>query len=179
MPNKILAKDVHNTYQQYEALLSSLNIVKNLLRCDHNGKFVKGPAYDILKELFDSGNDGCKPNMWFDVHTTCNDELCYYSCFEDRIIRYYNKKCRSKKTLWKPEITACIENALDIIREKIDSCPCTFREIMDLLVLYLMCSIECIEFDEIVIIMIAMCDLLKQVIYYDRIVKKSAATICD
>jgi hypothetical protein len=116
----------------YESLLASISIVKEILDCDTEGKVASGPSTDILKKLFEigdgtgvywytlNGTDDGKPksvsNNWlldnnmdeFDVNTTFP-----YSCFEPIKIAFYAKNCHIECCDFTPSALSdeCVKNA--------------------------------------------------------------------
>lgn len=201
MSLELIQRAICEDAPDYESLLSNLSIVSTLITCDKDGYLAQNTAYEILIKLFKSGNDGCKPNSWFDIpnyddgskstnstnstnsmnstNTTCKKCKCmtYYSCFQDLMIYYYSKECDIESKPWKPEKSKCIIRALELIKHNIrDSCS-TFREIVDSIVLYLITNISNIKYEDALTLIHAICDALKQRIYMDRLLKKSAMTL--
>jgi hypothetical protein len=188
MSSELILKSICDDGPDYEGLLASIGILKPLLDCDSNGKIKEGPGIDILKKLFLSGNNGCDPNIWFDLDECCHhkdkeecDCIVFFSCVDERYIHYYDKKCKIVCKAWKPQITDCIERAIDKVIEKFPHYPtqiCTFKEIVNGFLLFIATGLkeDCLDYQELHVVLIALCDVLKQRIYLDKLLHKALVT---
>lgn len=48
----------------YEGLLATMSLVKNIIDCDNNGRVANGPSAQILTKLFNNG-DASGNALWF------------------------------------------------------------------------------------------------------------------
>lgn len=175
---------------KYENLLSSLVIVKSLLDCNESGNVLDNSALDTLNKLFNNSTL-CKKDKWFDLHITKNC-IKYYSCFDNKKIYYYSKNCETNCYNWEPKKTACVIKALELAKTKYEevakiykSCKQTnkfcklddFKDIADILVFYLSYELEKDKFLDVDTVLVALCDILKQRIYFDRLILKSNVTL--
>ena len=182
MSTELIQRSLCNEGPDYESLSASLVIILNLLNCDSDCKLEKNTGYDILKKLFLSGNNGEDPNLWFDVEDADCDRcgcIKYFSCFDERIVYYYTKDCNIASYPWKPKPDPCIEKAVLLVLEKFEELPRpleTFKEITDGVVLYLAYCLELESFTNILTMINALCELIKQRVYFDRMLRKSLIT---
>lgn len=181
----ILHKMVCDDRQNFEGLLSSLAVIKNLLNCDKDGKILTNTAYDIIQKLFNIGNKCGEPLEWFDTEVI-DGCFTYYSCFEEKKI-YFNSKCKIKCCYWKPHLTPCVIKCLEIAKKKILDiyeqfgndqlynlvhCSKTFKTIIDILSLYLSYDLKKEKYDDVLSILNVMCDIIKQRILIQNVIKK-------
>ena len=198
MSANLIIKTINSDCTNYESLLPSLVMIKTTLECDSNG-MITGIGYDIIKKLFHNGHCHKKPNGWFDFEFIC-DKLHIYSCFKNKKI-YYNKlvidyesessssccephKCQQKILYklcyykWKPQKSICIKKALKITGK----CPNklnTFKEIVNVFIFYLAYDTLNKSYDDILEVINALCDIIKQRIFLDKILKKKLITTFD
>jgi len=177
----------------YNTLLASLGMIKNQLNCDSNMLVANNTAITILNNLFNSGvseTKECQPKEWFDIQENCYGCVSFLSCFDDKKIYYYDKDCKVVYSLWKPSITECIKKAVRLSKKKYRNsqikCGCnhyigssykTFKELADLFVFYLTYNPTCEKLIEYLVVFDALCDLLKQRISIDRVIRKDALTL--
>jgi hypothetical protein len=109
----------------YEGLLSTLSIVRNLLDCDKEGHVIANVGTDILQKLFWSTEiasyDECHcstsmplgpKNMWF--NPMCPGD----SWFRDLCVYFNAKACWPGACAWSVTCDDCIDEALHIVGEK-------------------------------------------------------------
>ena len=178
MSTDLIQRSLCDEGPDYTSLAASLATIKNLICCNSDGLLEQNTGYEILKKLFLSGNDGEEPNAWFDVEDdTCGrcGHLKYFSCFDDRIIYYYGKDCKIKCKPWKPKITPCIENAIELVLEKYEElCDLeTFKELADAVVLFIAHGLDTEQWEDILTMINALCELIKQRVFFDKTLRKS------
>ncbi|ARF09421.1 hypothetical protein Indivirus_1_44 [Indivirus ILV1] len=179
---ELLQKSLNSDCNNYEDLLQSLVVTKTTLECDSNGKIKKSIGYDIIQKLFKSGYVGNKPIEWFDYEIK-EDKIFIYSCFKDKKLYYYKlndckNKCETTYSKWKPEKTCCINDVLNMI-DKCSHKLKTFKEISNAFSFYLAHDTLDKNFIDIISTIDAFCDLLKQRLYLDKILKKNIISIFD
>ena len=182
MSTELIQRSLCDEGPDYASLAASLAIISTLINCDSDGKLQKNTGYDILKKLFLSGNNGEDPKLWFDVEDADCDRcgcIKYFSCFDERIIYYYSKDCNIKSYPWKPKPDPCIEKAICLVLEKFKELPRpleTFKELADGVVLYLAYCLDLESVDNLLTMINALCELIKQRVYFDRMLRKSLIT---
>lgn len=163
----------------YESLLANLRVVGPLMDCDPDTKNLAcNTAAEILTKLFDSGNDGCHPCEWFDVSDSVTKDsgakcVSFYSCFDEKCVTIKTKDGDEIQVAWKPRKTPCIEKAICLAECLYDCPPCTFKEIIDILVLYLVLNLKSISYENAQLLYMAICELLRQRVRCDRLSDKA------
>jgi len=76
MSTTLIKRSLCEDAADYESLLASLALVKNILDCDSNGNVAAGPAHDILEKLFDNG-DSNNNALWFSADGLAADGLTH------------------------------------------------------------------------------------------------------
>jgi hypothetical protein len=193
----------------YEGLLSTMSLVKNIIDCDTNGRVANGPSSQILTKLFNNG-DATGNVLWFspdgqdaDGYTLIDPDgyevIAPYTCFGNFSIYFYSKACGFDNSQWGPTIDACIIEAITIAFEGLGgvdgaTAPTLdsytgpfiniseytgFKDIAELLSAYLGSGITTETLEDILNVISAFCDMLKQRVSIGRILNKTALTIGD
>jgi hypothetical protein len=199
----------------YESLLASLSVVKNLLDCDEDGLIVDSTATDILRKLFK--DDGTGNGVWttFDLNPTDPDTTddpeapntnygaVVESCFRDLNLYYNEKDCGISPCEWKVICNPCIEEAQNLTGLFPTESLCedlSFSEMANAFARYLGClpggeddqkylanlggnqkpfdgKNEPLE--DVLKVLDALCDIVKQKATFKRILHKASLTITD
>lgn len=194
----ILAKRaLCNDPADYESLLPSITILKNLLECNPSGKTESGVATQLIRKLF---ND----SVWTNVGT----EDAFHSCFYETTV-YYNKKSCAEQTgmgsvVWNPEVDTRLQNEIAAIFADLggvedSAAPVyanytgphnkvsdynTFKKIADLLAAFLVkvsATPGNYDLEQVIEVLDSMCELVEQKISINRVLRKTQLTIdhCD
>lgn len=186
----------------YESLLASLSLAKELLDCDSAGNTAANAATQIFEKLFNDeklDNMGMPfvpavPNVWYftGVNTTAKgDDL---SCFKDLGLYYYDKSCGTASCPFKPVESACINVAIALLNNSLDGSyeitigddeTGTFAYIADAFAAYLSggagVNLTMVPLDDVMNVVRAFCEILIQRVSARRYVRKVALSVneCD
>jgi hypothetical protein len=183
MSNELIRRSLCDESPEYHRLTASLVTVETLLVCNAEGKLVKNTGVQILEKLFLSGNDGCDPKQWFDVKdSTCKKCGClkFYSCFDERYLYYYDKKCKIRCKPWVPKKSKCMKKTLKMVVAKYPEYPQpikTFKDIADALTLYIAHGLCTESWEDILAAIKALCEVVNQRVYFDMGLKKQLVTL--
>ncbi|ARF09788.1 hypothetical protein Indivirus_3_37 [Indivirus ILV1] len=185
----------------YESLLPSITIIKNLLDCDSAGNTEEGVAPQLISKLF------CDPDgAWANV--SGNTGIQFESCFNETTVYYNKKSCNGDVPLgnvvWEPEISsslaACVDKAFTVLggatgtvqptagnytgAENDPAAYKTFKAVADLFAAYLSTVSNApnnYPLEDVIKVLDCLCELVEQKISINRVLRKTAFTIdhCD
>lgn len=187
----------------YESLLASLSIAKELLDCDTSGNVLDGAAVQIFEKLFnqvelDMNGDpvlpSTKPNVWYKPVNLEDGLTADLTCFTDLELYYYDKVCSFNKCPFKPAKAAgCVAIAYGVVNAAMASfgydeitSETTFKDVAGTFAAYLsnngsLYSILGAKLDVVLNVINAFCDVLIQRISAKRYLRKVALLVseCD
>jgi hypothetical protein len=159
---------------EYEAVLSSLSVVRSLLDCDGSGN-IEGVSVTLLTKMFSTTNNvpdgegGYINGAWVDAsNNICSGELPLY---------VYGKDCSFLECQWAPISNDCINDAIAIVGGGPYD---TFKEMYDAFATYLGAPLG-ETLTDVLTVLIAMCDILVQRVTANRSLRKTSITVneCD
>ena len=167
----------------YSNLLSTLNLVKNIIRSDNNGNLIQfDPGVQILVKLF-YGTAPSVAGIWYNWTPAEGPPAEGQSCFKELNIYYFEKQCGYFFTPWLPIIDKCTQEALDIANGG-PYVVTSWKKAVDLLASYLGLAANSLapySLQNVLKVLKALCDLIKQREYIDKILSKSVTSTnhCD
>ncbi|QKF94641.1 hypothetical protein QKU48_gp1183 [Fadolivirus algeromassiliense] len=167
---ELIKKSLCESYIDYQPLLANLSYIKTILISAGNcGLYELDAALLILKNLF------YDPGEWY--NQTVNPPI---SCFKELPL-YYNSKCTCKMVYWMPNINHCVQAAADLANGG-PYMITSFVELANLFAKFLgMVAInpQPYSIKDVLDVINAFCDILKQRIIIDSILMKSLLTISN
>lgn len=166
---ELIKKSLCESYIDYQPLLSNLSYIKTTLLTFECKLDEMDATLQILKDLF------YDPGQWY--NQTVDPPM---SCFKELPI-YYHTKCSCKIVYWLPNINACVQAAADLANGgpyEITS----FVELANLFAKFLgNIAINPYPYTikDVLDIINAFCDILKQRIIIDNILMKNLLTISN
>lgn len=168
----------------YENLLSNVILSKNTLTCDE-GLVTESPAIQILNSLFKNKSEDCliKWGLWRDRtgDRQLDDEMGYLkSCFQDVIFNFFKCGCDYGSHPYKVIFNNCTAKAYNLtgVSPAVEADECElFSKVADAYAEYLGNDLIGKNFNEAMIVINALCQILNKRAELDRSLKKIVLTV--
>lgn len=161
----------------YERLLHNIGLIKCLIKCDNCNLRINDPGVDILHNLFDD------PNGWYDIGG--GPDGLDVSCFDELYIWYFNKGCDPISIPWLPCICECTQEAIDLATDTVPPPHyqiTSWKMAVDIIAKWLGEASQhpdTTNYYDTLKMIDAICDLIKQRIYIEKILTKYVLTVDD
>lgn len=185
----------------YESLLPSITMIKNLLDCNREGKTEAGVATQLINKLF-----GAHTGVWANVNDATED--VFHSCFYETNVYYNKKSCGDEvgiaSVVWNPAKNSALETGISNIFTELGGAiggdsphfgkyqgpfndPAmykSFKDITELLVAFLAkvaSNPTAYDLENVIQTLDCLCEVVEQKVSINRVLRKTGLTIdhCD